>query len=90
MPKAEKGRGSVKGAFAVAAQSLREEPGIEMLSNRRAVVDGCKAVVEYDCDFIRLSLGNKDIIFRGRELSIDSFEKNHAEVSGIFTSLEFE
>ena len=90
MPKAEKSRGGVKEAFAVAAQSLREEPGIEMLSNRRAVVDGCRAVVEYDCDLIRLSLGNKDIIFRGRELSIDSFEKNHAEVSGIFTSLEFE
>lgn len=90
VPKAEKGCRSVKGAFAAAAQRLCEQPGIEMFSNSRAVVDGCRAVVEYDCDIIRLNLGNKDIIFRGRELSIDSFEKNHAEVSGIFTSLEFE
>ena len=83
VPKAEKGCRSVKEAFAAAAQRLCEQPGIEMFSNSRAVV-------EYDCDIIRLNLGNKDIIFRGRELSIDSFEKNHAEVSGIFTSLEFE
>jgi len=90
VPKGEKNRGSVKEAFAVAAQSFKEQPGIEILSNRRAVVDGCRAVAEYDRDFIRLSLGGRDIIFRGSELSIDSFEKNHAEVSGIFTSLEFE
>lgn len=88
------GKGGKNGFFkktvSAAAQGLLEQGGIEISSDRRAVVDGCRAVEEYDSDFIRLSLGKRTVIFRGRELVIDCFERNRAEISGIFTSLEFE
>lgn len=80
----------IKSAVLSAARNLGEQSCVEVISNRRAVVDGCKSVVEYDSDFIRLDLGEKKTVFRGRELVITQFEKNHAEICGIFSSVEFE
>lgn len=63
---------------------------IVLFSNREAVVEGCKAITEYDQNSIVLSLGKKYIKFNGESLNVASYEKNNAVIQGKFDSLEFE
>ncbi len=62
---------------------------IEMYSDREIIVDGCKCVVDYGSDFIKLGLKNKNLKIRGDELVIDSFVFEQVDIHGKIVSLEF-
>lgn len=81
--------GMLSGMFGFAAPALAGGGRIELLGCREAVVDGCKSVLEYDDTVIRLNMGKTRVTFTGRNLSIRSFEKDHAEIEGIFSGIEF-
>ena len=52
--------------------------------------NGCRGVIEYGSDIIRFDTGSKITVFKGRGLTITEFERNRAEICGIFSSVEFE
>lgn len=62
---------------------------IEIVSNCCALVDGCKGILEYDDNIIKLSLGKKSVCFSGNGLSIRSLSMEQALVEGFIVSLEF-
>ncbi len=63
---------------------------IVLHSNKEAIIDGCKGISEYDEDCIVLKLKNKNIMFKGCDLNISSYEKNYVVIKGNFQSIEFE
>lgn len=79
-----------KGALKSAAESLTEKSCVEIFSDNRGVVDGCRGVIEYGSGIIRFDTGSKITVFKGRGLTITEFERNRAEICGIFSSVEFE
>ncbi|PWM39776.1 MAG: hypothetical protein DBX66_01530 [Clostridiales bacterium] len=69
--------------------SLNNMCQIELMSNREALVDGCKGVVEYNEDFIRLNLGNMTVRFCGRALQLRSMSEESVVIEGYIQSVDF-
>lgn len=69
--------------------SLPQMAQIQLLSNREALVDGCKGVIEYNEDSIRLSLGNMTVRFCGRGLQLRSMSEGNLLIDGFIQSLEY-
>lgn len=62
---------------------------IEIISNNCALVDGCKGVLEYSDDLIKLDLGKKSVCFNGSSLTIKSLSMEQALVEGFIVRVEF-
>ena len=70
-------------------EMFRDEPRIEMTGNREAVIDGCKGVVEYAENNIRLSLGEIVMSLSGDNLLIQSFDNDVVIISGQISDIDF-
>lgn len=64
-------------------------PFIEISGNHEAVVDGCKGILQYDEDVIRLNAGKVIINFKGCELSICSMLSERVVINGKILSIDF-
>lgn len=62
---------------------------IEFFGRREASIDGLYGVLEYDGERIRLSAGKEEIVFCGKELSIDVFDLGQAVIHGEIETMEF-
>ncbi|MCL2056077.1 MAG: YabP/YqfC family sporulation protein [Oscillospiraceae bacterium] len=62
---------------------------IEMAENREAVVDGCRGVLQYDDNVVKLATGKMAVKFNGRGLQINVLTRDSAVVTGFITSVEF-
>lgn len=65
------------------------EAKIEMLSNREIIVDGCKGVIEYGENFIKLNIGELTLDVVGQDLIIESFDGGVAIIRGRFAEINF-
>lgn len=70
-------------------EALSGEPKIEMLGNREIIVDGCKGVVEYGENLIKLNTVNCILSIFGDTLIIKSYDGTVAVISGIITEINF-
>ena len=68
---------------------LLHEAKIEMLSNREIIVDGCKGVVEYGENIIKLNIGEITLCLLGDSMVIDSFDGEVAVIRGKFAEISF-
>jgi len=62
---------------------------IEITSNREAVVESCRGIVEYNTECIRLITPGIIVKFSGKELSIGCMSGSGAVVSGTIESIDF-
>lgn len=62
---------------------------IELSGNRRAVVEDCRGILEYDEGVIRLNTGSGVVRFIGRELGLSCMTEDSAVVTGCILSVEF-
>ena len=62
---------------------------IEIAGNSRVLIEGCKGILEYETDHIRISTGKMMVKFTGRNLSLCCMNCDNAEIEGFFTSIEF-
>ncbi|MCC8023451.1 MAG: YabP/YqfC family sporulation protein [Clostridiales bacterium] len=62
---------------------------IELLGNRECVIDGCKGILEYDSDKIKLNLGGQTLSFSGQDLTIRSLNNESTVVEGLIMTMEF-
>lgn len=63
--------------------------GIELSGNREAVIDGCRGILQYDDDLIKLSAGKLTVCFRGNMLCVRSLTPDQATIEGEIVSIEF-
>ena len=62
---------------------------IELSGNREAIIEGCKGVLEYDENLVRINTGKMIIRFLGRDLTIRNLTDNSAIIEGYITSIEY-
>ncbi len=62
---------------------------IDLISNTRAIIDGCKGIIEYSEEKISLNLGNVCAEFCGAELNMNAFEDEQVILNGRFSTINF-
>ena len=72
-----------------AAADLLPPMRVELLSDRQAVVDGCRGILEYNECCIRLCTGAVTVRFTGEGLQMRNFGSLGAVVEGRIRSVEF-
>lgn len=69
--------------------ALIGESKITLNSNKEALIEGCRNIIEYEDDRIKLNLGNKTLLIIGSGLSIETITINGVMVKGTISSVEF-
>lgn len=69
--------------------TLSGDARIELTGNRRAVVESCRGILEYEEGVIRLNTGSGVIRFTGRDLGLSCLTEDSAVVTGCILSMEF-
>lgn len=62
---------------------------IELSGNREAIIDGCKGVLDYDDQSIRLNTGRTIVRFTGSDLTMRALTLEQAVISGTILSIDF-
>ncbi len=62
---------------------------VVLYGNRQAIVEGCKGVVDYSEEFLKLDLGKLVLKINGRDLVIESYVYEELELKGEIVSVEF-
>ena len=72
-------------------ESARKFSGakIEMLSNREISVDGCRGILEYNDEYIKIKIIGGILIINGKTLKIPIFERPLITVTGEIGGIEF-
>lgn len=79
----------VERALELPVGSLSAAARIELSGNRRAVVEGCRGIVEYENEVIRLNTDSGIVRFMGRELTMSCLTEDNAVIEGTILSLEY-
>lgn len=66
-------------------------PGVrvELLSNKQAIIDGCRGIIEYSDTLIRLSSDKHILKFSGSDLEIKLLSQQNMIIEGTILSLEY-
>ena len=62
---------------------------IELSGNTCAVVEGCKGILEYEDDVIRLNTASGIVRFMGQNLGMNCLSEDSAVVEGKILAVEF-
>lgn len=62
---------------------------LEIYSNKTAVIDGCKGVIEYYDSLIKLNIGNGTLTVTGSNMHITSFDLGVAVINGRIDGVEY-
>lgn len=79
----------IGGALELPPGTLTSSSHIEISSNREAFVDGCRGIIDYDEDHIKVNIGNGTACFFGRGLEIKSLSAHQAVIRGFIMKIEF-
>ena len=61
----------------------------EINGNNEVIVDGCRAIVEYDESSIKIDMGKMLVLFLGTDLTIKCLTIDSLVIEGIILSIEF-
>lgn len=64
-------------------------PKIELNSNREAVIEDCRGIIEYYENRIKINLGKGTVTFSGSGLHIGCMSENSALITGNIQTVEF-
>lgn len=62
---------------------------IEIFSNKKIIFEGCKKILEYRGDLIKLKLKKGSVTICGNDFLITDYEMENVTVSGQISSVEF-
>ncbi len=62
---------------------------IEIFSNKNAIVEGCKSIIDYGENYIKLKIKKGFLTLSGSEFIISSFEEERINIKGNISSIEF-
>ena len=64
-------------------------PNIELCGNKHAAVEGCRGILEYAENSVRLKTGSLILSFKGQGLRIKFLGDNTIEIAGLISELSF-
>lgn len=62
---------------------------IEFFGGCEVVIDGCRGILEYGNEAIKLNIGKGTIVFSGKELTMGYMANDSVQIKGRITSMEF-
>lgn len=62
---------------------------VELLSNKEATIEGCKGIMDYERNYIKLNIGSGTVAFFGKDLYAYSYSGDTVILRGKISSLEF-
>ncbi|MEG0979596.1 MAG: YabP/YqfC family sporulation protein [Oscillospiraceae bacterium] len=62
---------------------------IELSGNSEAIIEGCKGVLEYSDDAIRLNIGKNEVKFFGTDLIVKSYFNEQVIIQGNILTIDF-
>lgn len=62
---------------------------IEVFSNKEAIIEGCKGIMEYNEDYIKINIRRGSMVFSGKELYAYSYFCETLVIKGIINSIEY-
>lgn len=68
---------------------INVSPYLQFCSNREVTLDGCKGILEYQSEIIRINTNRMVVVFKGRGLNIKCLTASSVVISGYITSVEF-
>lgn len=68
---------------------INVSPFLQFSSNREVTLDGCKGILEYQSEIIRINTNKMVVAFKGRGLNIKCLTTTSVVISGYITSVEF-
>ncbi|MGN1081388.1 MAG: YabP/YqfC family sporulation protein [Acutalibacteraceae bacterium] len=69
--------------------SIISPPHFDIYSNRRIIADGNFEIIGYSGEKVMLKCRDSVFSFFGTDIEIESFTDESAEISGLFTKIEF-
>ena len=79
----------VEAALALPAGTLSDSMRMELIGNRRMVVEGVKRVLHYDEDSLVFRTVDGDIRIYGRRLCVVCLSKDHTVITGTLSAVEY-
>ncbi len=64
-------------------------PFLQFNSNKEVTLDGCRGILEYQQEVIRVNTGKMVIAFKGRNLNIKCLNASSIVIGGYITNVEF-
>ena len=61
----------------------------EIFSNKKIIIDGCKSIVDYKEDYLKLKLNKGFMNILGSSFKILSFQSERIEICGTILNIEF-
>lgn len=77
-------------ALEIPEESLADIPHIEIISDKKAILDNIDGILEYEDDIIRVSKGSCIICIYGKNLEFLSLKTYSIVITGQIARLEFE
>ena len=71
------------------AEGLPGNAQIELCGNKKAIVSGCRGVLEYDERTICVSAGKLSVRFNGASLCVSLYRDGEAVICGEIVNVEF-
>ncbi len=63
---------------------------IRLVGDREATVEGCRGVLEYNAERIKLNIGCGTVCFCGRGLRLAQFDREHTCINGKIESVNYD
>lgn len=79
----------VEQALELPAGTLTDHLRGELIGNRRLVLEGCRRMLEYEDDRIRLDTAGGELRLLGQGLCVEQFSQEGTVITGRLLSLEF-
>ncbi|MBR7071677.1 MAG: YabP/YqfC family sporulation protein [Clostridia bacterium] len=70
-------------------QQLAGLPRLELFSNLSFTLEGCKGILEYRDDYIKMKISKGSVTLCGEKLTVVSFQGKNIQIAGRIFSLEF-
>lgn len=64
-------------------------PHLELSGNREAVIDGCKGILQYDENVVKIKTGKMMLRFTGTGLNLRSLTDSSLVIEGFISGIEF-
>ncbi len=69
--------------------SMMNPVHFEINGNKEAIIEGCKCILQYDENTVRISVKGMSVSFCGRNLKIKCLTPDSLIVQGLIMSVEF-
>ena len=73
----------------MAKEMIRPMPFMEITTNRKLLIDGCKGILEYRTELVKINTGRLILSVTGRGLYIKCMSANALVICGYISGIEF-